>query len=220
MTLAKSIRTIRFRALAGTAEVRREGLEILGRWKSAAEMQPVHQKKAGDLAEQFANWRNDEAGILRFTRQYGPLMIEAEHNGEFRFKLEEWRSCQTRFRRIWERRQRFGVGEFDGAALDGEGLGYKDGKLYYKAANLWRLVSLDLLCVPWKRLRKCKCPGCQNPYFIARHLAQKYCSDLCSWWAQRQWKLNWWNRVGKKTRRKSPRKTMAVRSHPRGKRRE
>ncbi len=47
-----------------------------------------------------------------------------------------------------------------------------------------------------KRLRKCARPDCPNPYFVARHGKQTYCSDLCAAWKQRQLKRDWWRRKG------------------------
>lgn len=227
--LENSLRAIRFRTLARVRDSRIEGGEVIGRWwllnpdaPPQDRLQWIRQSQAGKLAEEFANCRTDEAGILRFTKKFGPLRAEPEPNEEFRFSLVEWRRDQARFRRTWEHNQTFGVGGFDYPALPGEGLGYFDENLYYTAVNIWRLMWFDLLSCPRKRLRKCKRPDCPNPYFVARHLGQTYCSDLCAQWGQRQWKLDWWNRVGKKRRsakagrkrsRASKRRSQGRRSH-------
>lgn len=43
----------------------------------------------------------------------------------------------------------------------------------------------------------CANADCPAPYFIARKTIQRYCSPDCLKLAQRQWSLDWYNRVGK-----------------------
>jgi hypothetical protein len=48
------------------------------------------------------------------------------------------------------------------------------------------------------RIGICANQKCPNPYFIRKRKTQKYCeAGPCTGEAQRQQKLNWWNRVGK-----------------------
>jgi hypothetical protein len=84
----------------------------------------------------------------------------------------------------------------------GDGLAYVNRKLGYRAGTIWRFLLLDLLSCDSARLRTCKRPDCPHPFFVARHLKQNYCSDLCAAWGQRQWKLKWWEKRGADWRRK------------------
>ena len=47
------------------------------------------------------------------------------------------------------------------------------------------------------RMRYCPNPHCAAPHFIAKRRSQKYCSDLCSLPAQREFKRAWWDEHGK-----------------------
>jgi hypothetical protein len=53
------------------------------------------------------------------------------------------------------------------------------------------------------KLGFCGNPGCPAPYFRKKRKTQKYCEQgPCVQHAQRQYSLDWWNRVGKKRREK------------------
>jgi hypothetical protein len=216
MSATKSGFSIAFRTLAGVRSARVEGDEVIGRWESYKGMQWIQARDQGKsekglrrtmlvnpakLAEDFANFPDSAQKILQFTKKYAPLKIVFEVAEEFRFKLAQWRKDQATFRRRWEHQQKSGVGEFERSGK-GEGLAFIGGTLCYTTEILWGFLSLALLAQPRERLRKCKRPDCQNPYYIAYHLGQQYCSALCARWAQRQWKLRWWNAVGKKNRSK------------------
>jgi hypothetical protein len=84
----------------------------------------------------------------------------------------------------------------------GEGFSVTSGAFTYRVSTLLRLLQLELCAVPLYSLRKCKCPTCQNPYFVAHHRQQQYCSEVCAHWAQRQWRLRWWNKKGRALRKK------------------
>jgi len=67
-------------------------------------------------------------------------------------------------------------------------------RLVFRAATLWELLLLDLLSVERERMKKCACPHCHSPYFVANHRKAKFC-DLkkCKDWGSNQIKLKWWN---------------------------
>lgn len=48
--------------------------------------------------------------------------------------------------------------------------------------------------------RFCENPECDAPYFIAKKRNQKYCSELCVGFGQREHKQRWWAEHGKKWR--------------------
>jgi hypothetical protein len=55
-----------------------------------------------------------------------------------------------------------------------------------------------------KRVRHCRNPECQEPYFFARKRNQEYCSPDCAEYGQRESKKKWWNENrGKSKRRKN-----------------
>ncbi len=53
------------------------------------------------------------------------------------------------------------------------------------------------------RARFCQNPDCCAPYFIAKRATQKYCGQDCLKPIQKKWKLEWWNRIGSKRRKRS-----------------
>ncbi len=44
--------------------------------------------------------------------------------------------------------------------------------------------------------RRCHNADCSSPYFFARRISQKYCSEDCARPAQRRYKRQWWQRHG------------------------
>jgi len=53
--------------------------------------------------------------------------------------------------------------------------------------------ALPYLSRSLDRFQRCHNPQCEEPYFIADHRNQKYCSTPCSLPAKRESKLLWWN---------------------------
>lgn len=85
----------------------------------------------------------------------------------------------------------FGVG--------GIGLDWRRGTfVYHPQTELQR--ALYLLLQDSARAKICANPDCPAPYFLARKLIQRYCSPECLKPFQKQWKLRWWNEVGRKER--------------------
>ena len=212
-TPANSIHRLSFFTLAGKTEASCEGGHVKGRWLDPHSQ--LRGRKGGELAESFANWPNDPAGVLRFTRKYGPLetasLTQADgSSSEFRFSLEQWRKRQEGFRQFWEM-----CGQIPAHQLDQmiypvrprEQLIRRRTGMEYRAASLSRLLDFDLGNVPVERLRKCARPDCQHPYFVARHLKQNYCSDVCAAWGQGQWKRKWWAEHGNTWRAKRGKKS-------------
>ena len=185
--------------------------------------QLLYRTKRRRVFEEFANWPDGPRDILRFTRRYGPLEQRALPDGLFRFRLEEWRQNREGFRWLWSLVQ---SGQSLGALARPSSEGWQpliefrpDGTsrlpvdehdewvyaraaLRYEPANLWRLLVFDLLSTPKERLRRCARADCQNPYFVARHLKKRYCSEPCAATARAGWKRNWWTQHGKQWREK------------------
>ena len=156
--------------------------------------------KCKRLFEDFANWANNLASVLRFTKLYGPLEVSARPGVDFRFRLENWDLWQAGVRGVWGTGTSL-LGIYDDRP-GGRGWQYQGSVLSYRAASLWEYLQLSLMACPKERLRKCARPDCPHPYFVARHLKQNYCSEPCATWGQRQWKLKWWKEHGKEWREK------------------
>jgi hypothetical protein len=131
----------------------------------------------------------------------------------FDFSEAEWRADLERFQAIWETLPTLlTTGRFQAefpAIIGIENLTVRpDGftlpvrgefqtisrRLVFRAATLWELLLLDLLSVERERLKKCACPDCHSPYFVANHRAAKFCDQpMCKSWGRNQIKLKWWN---------------------------
>jgi hypothetical protein len=130
----------------------------------------------------------------------------------FEFLESEWRSSQELFCLIWETmagRQPKGTRQTFPSVVGSEDLvigadGFRlpvkgqfetlSGRLVFRANALWGLLLLDLCSVNRKRLRKCACPTCHSPYFVATTLKARFCElEECKNWGRNQTKLKWWN---------------------------
>jgi hypothetical protein len=149
--------------------------------------------------------------------------------GSFDFPLDRWRKKQDELRENWKRlcgtpvvtelKTKTIGGPSDGTThvvpknlweatqslevAEGERMIRVGDKLLYVAANLLRLLYLDLWSVAPNRVRLCANPSCEQvPYFVAHdHLSQKYCSTFCAEnWGQRKARDKWWAEKGKQAR--------------------
>jgi hypothetical protein len=181
------------------ASLSNDSAKISGRWK----MVYARQVRPSDMLEDFANWPSEPNEILRFTKKHGPLMLRHLGQGQtFSFDVADWRECQRLIQEDWRpRRPALGWNNTLDAE-QGESFLRIHGNLTYIASTLFRLLRLELHAIPSQRLRRCVRPECENPYFIAKHLSQRYCSDLCANWAQKKWKREWWDARGSQLRRR------------------
>jgi len=145
------------------------------------------------LIEDFLNWRSDPASILRFTRKYGPLRDQPTASKAFVVPWFDWKLDQRRLQSLWQQRRVF---ELSDAETHGGSLALGKRWLTYLAVNLFVFLYMDLVTCEAKRLRMCKRADCPTPYFIASHLKQRFCSDNCAEWGQREWKKQWWTEHG------------------------
>ncbi|HXM64157.1 MAG TPA: hypothetical protein VN950_25065 [Terriglobales bacterium] len=189
---ANSIRKFRFCNLAGVENVQLIGSNrIVGRFQ--ADLKEFYGPSKHRLIEDFLNWRSDPKSILRFTRKYGPLRDEPVAGKEFEVFWWPWQADQKRLRSLWRRR---GVFDLSEAESTGGSLALGKGWLTYRVVNLFVYLYMDLVTCEAKRLKICKRADCPNPYFIASHLKQRFCSDKCAEWGQREWKKQWWTEHG------------------------
>jgi len=169
---------------------------LVGRWKD--HLTPFYGPEQRRLVEDFVNWPREPQRILTFTKAYGPLEVRPKPGEDFRYPLAIWILGQKHFRWLWKN-----LVHFPNWAIPEEQAGdlaYRSGRLVYTAPNLYMFLYLDLVTCPAERLRVCARPDCANPFFIAHHLRQNYCSQICATWGQRQWKLQWWKEHGKQWR--------------------
>jgi len=219
-TPAYSRRPFTLSTLAGVCDVRATGETIMGRWCN--ELHWLMPRGDSSPAADFTNYNPRPESVAKFTRLYGPLLIEPSPGKQFQFPLSDWLAAQDGFRFLWDvlasgiRRGSWGRvgahddfetviafgerGELRFLSGRGDGLVFADRKLTYRTGTMLRFLVLDLLSRDPKRLRKCKRPNCQHPYFVAHHLNQRFCSDLCAAWGQSEWKRQWWGKKGKKWR--------------------
>jgi hypothetical protein len=157
------------------------------------------------ICEDFANWPSEVESILKFTRKYGPLDVDAKPGGFFRFTQLDWWVCQQNFRSLWKSMMP-GV-NFSAADLaEGETpfCCHSDrGVTLYLSPRgtsiqldkLWPLIELCFRSLPHERLRFCPAEFCPNPYFVATHLRQNYCGlEQCIRWGDLKAKRDYWNR--------------------------
>jgi hypothetical protein len=189
----KSLQHLSIWTPIGAESVRIEGTEVVGRWQQS--LRTFTGLRDRLLAEDFVNSSDDPEEIVRFTGLYGPLREEAKEGEEFRFSINEWRGVQSIFRQIWESR----AGKttlnttLSGTQYD---IFVRNRNFVFWAKSLEGFLLLELITATAQRLRKCQRPECPNPYFVARHLKQQYCSTLCAEWAQARSKKKWWEKKG------------------------
>ena len=191
LTPANSGRSFRFCVLAGVEDVRIERKEIVGRFH--AEVTEFYGPRNHRLIEDFLNWPHDIESVLRFTRKYGPLKDSPDAGKPFAVSWFPWSADQTRFQNLWRNRNILRSTDWQPS---GGSLAFRDGWLTFTTANLYEFLYLDLVTCEAKRLKICKRPGCPHPYFIARHLKQRFCDERCAEWGQREWKKQWWDKHG------------------------
>lgn len=83
------------------------------------------------------------------------------------------------------------------------------GRLAYKPDTDLQRASY-LLLQNADRVKVCANADCPAPYFVAAKAIQRYCSPDCLKLAQRQWSMDWYNRVGKFRRRKLAKRSAKV----------
>ena len=211
-------RWFQFCVLGGAEKVRlgRDG-SIRGKWfrhPGQHKLDPYPPRyRTGwpeSLVEDFANWGREPEDVCHFTDLYGPLLLSHTPLKPFRFDISEWLHHQDKFRKHWEAVSRYPLmgKPFPLSitthlkAVAGEHFEFRGDAYTYVAANVYRFLLLELRCIERTRLRNCARPGCANPYFVASHLKQKYCSPDCAGWGQRQAKARWWHEHGVTARRR------------------
>jgi hypothetical protein len=198
-----------------TAELASGASEIV-----VVQKQPLPEFYGDDgiyLCAEFANWSSDASSVLRFTRRYGSLLSFQEHGKRHIFSIAEWKKRQDEVRHLWslsvslaENGYRNSVFGFETIKVEsGEDFGCTPEKLVYRTKSLFRFIWVEFHCIPIDRVRLCRA-NCNTPYFVATHLGQQYCSDVCARTAQRASKKNWWKNSGPEWRRNRLRRAKVI----------
>lgn len=219
----------KFLTLARTGEARIEREQIVGR----CSRESLELRHAKDICEDFANCGESPNDILRFTKNYGPLIGESRRGEAFRFDLSEWRKIHAAFRENW--RDTFAsnwqpLGSEKSLSPDAKcyvsrridlrrapwgrlELGFDwQGTGFLETDSLLTLLNICFVAIPYERVRVCSSPNCKFPFFVAHHLKQTFCgTQRCIEWGQRKLKLEYWNRNKKQLLAKRKQKLKGAR---------
>ena len=190
MSILPDYRFSRFRFYApfGVADVRVEGENVIGKWRDP--LQRYYGDRGATLAERYANWGWESEQIVQFTKKYGPLSPGPYNSGslEFTFSLESWTRNQWEFRKLCASIRRGHT--VNTQLLEIPQVEIQKNWLHFGCGSLWDFMTLELLSNR-EKLRFCKRPECDHPYFTAQHGKEQYCSTDCANWAQSEWKKQW-----------------------------
>jgi len=203
------------------------GVELDGetvRGHCEADLEKIKYQKRASLLTDFLNWPQDPNAILKFTKKFGPIVVQRRmpsakegyliHKGlptwqlwpgaSWTFSLRDWRELQLGLRNEWESRANSSQEDAHRVWLWHEDIlrfHKTANQISLQVANPARFLSISLNALPSERMKTCKrsmSEGCPTPYFVATHLRQEYCSTECAAWAQRATKRAWWNQRQKR----------------------
>jgi len=199
--------------------------------KAAEWPEPPHVVFANLLAEK-------PEAVENFTKRYGVLdrvYMDRENpkGGRFTIDSATFLFKQDLLKRAWKYisstgaqvaswadhpgRDADAVGEIEGEVEEGFDtdvvVAYRH--VLLRPKDLWASICfLFMWDFKAQKLGFCDNPECPAPYFRKKRKTQKFCEQgPCVAYAQRQYSLGWWNRVGKK-RRERKAKTQHKRSKP------
>jgi hypothetical protein len=170
----------------------------------------------------FANLLADKPeAVETFTKRYGVLsrhyMDREDPDGEkFTIDSATFLVSQNNLRIAWKG-DNVGVVDIEGEVEESfsTDVVVAHGYVRLRPKDLWASICfLFLWDLKAGKLGFCENPECPAPYFRKKRKTQKFCeAGPCVAHAQRQYSLDWWNRVGKKKREKKA-KTQHRRSKP------
>lgn len=187
----------RFCVLAGVEEAGAQGGRIVGRWQDKlTELSGPKLYGTNKIRpiEEFVNSPPDPKGVLLFTRLFGPLHGTPKPGREFQFPIQGWYADQKHYQQLWDDKDQWWRWEIKKEWV--ETLTGEDDAVICQVGTLYHFLYLDICTCPRERLKKCARSQCPNPYFVAHHLRQNYCSDLCARHAQSIHKKQWWDKYG------------------------
>jgi hypothetical protein len=171
----------------------------------------------------FANLLADKPEAAEaFTKRYGILSrhyVDREDPDQNKFTIDSasflvWRD---NLRVAWQG-DSVGIIDFEAQVEQGFDTDVVVAWRYVqlRPKDLWASICfLFLWDLKAGKLGFCENPDCPAPYFRKKRTTQKFCeAGPCVAYAQRQYSLDWWNRVGKKRRDKKAKTTQHKRSKP------
>lgn len=201
-----SLRRVSFFTLAGVACAE---LQSNGEVIAAVQKNPLPEFRHGTgphLCQLFANWPSDDEAVLRFTKRFGALTAPLKSGAPFSFVIADWRLSQLLIIAKWDiAAQFYGIFGHGNQGVEGlEEVRVGAGERFicrphcveYRANSLLRFIYFQFHSIRWENLRRCGRTDCKTPYFVAKHLGQLYCCNVCSQAAQRDWKKKWWEENG------------------------
>ena len=88
-------------AIERVEDVRCEGDHLVGRWAHPFKLyRPFSNLPCRHLIEDFLNWGDDPASIVKFTRKFG-VFTPVQIGQQFRVPLSSWRELQVHFRQLF-----------------------------------------------------------------------------------------------------------------------
>lgn len=173
--------------------------------------------------EELANLRDDPTDFERFCKRWPGFVYVPEDRTPNRFYT--LRSRRAALRDVW-RGSSLALSELllpNGPPeeiqnsehyVDRDESGFPAGSLWTTQVNVdWQRgqfvyeprtdfqKALYGLFLQSSRAKICGNPNCPAPYFIAKKVIQRYCSDKCAEVFQQEWKRKWWAEHGDEWRR-------------------
>ena len=186
------------------------------------------RREAHSVVEEFVNTDQDPQSILRFTKRFGPLQRLQRGQKEFSLSLQDWRKHQEWLRGQWRRRAedasavRKRAGRFSPQSWTFESdehlLFSSSGRVLIVTNSFRRLIEFAWFSTPTDHVRICANPECKTPYFASKDFRQRFCSEVCAQWGQRQWKREWWAARGNDWRKNRSIERATKHSEKKGKR--
>jgi hypothetical protein len=165
-------------------------------------------KRYGVLQEAFLNKDPEEAEAVAYLRQHGITPLKSPPPKTFSIDSSLLEDLQEHLRGAWDNDWKLHKA-YVGLLQDQIELGtavivQSPGAVVLRTEDPWTFICfLFLRDFMAGRLGFCGNPDCPASYFRKKRKTQKYCEQgSCVQYAQRQYSLDWWNRVGKKTREK------------------
>src|ERR1700730_5773189 len=186
----------------GASEVSLKANVISGRWCSTPKV--VTPTSPRSVVEDLLN-STESVSVhafgkvaTDFTRRYGALALPYRPNEKFSFSLSDWIRDQKQMESVWHILS--GQSHAPSARTrvfmsEGERFEITAGHLSFRTVYLQTYAYLAMAAVPKRRLCVCanRLAGCKTPFFIAKDLRSKYCSDICAAEGEKASKLRWWN---------------------------
>jgi hypothetical protein len=164
-------------------------------------------KRYGVLQEGFLRKDPKQEEAKAYLRQHGLTPFESPPPKTFSIDSVLLAALQDELRGAWDNDWELHkpyVSLLQEQIEEGTRVVVSSGEVVLRTVDPWTFICfLFLRDFTAGKLGFCGNPDCPAPYFRKKRKTQKYCEEgACVQYAQRQYSLDWWNRVGKKRREK------------------